>query len=159
MGQKLSKFYIYSSIDKKYKGYTIVLEISRTFNSGHWTKETMTTIVGDQLMSDLNDLLRGVQISWRSAFVNKVIEIVGTKYSFASIIDGTDFQVLVGTITGVSYTNGHGLMLQVSNYEFDGFPIWGIFFDPNSKSWTLITSKKDSVDIRNFTGEFKLYVN
>lgn len=79
--------------------------------------------------------------------------IVGMRFSFLCK-HGSHQQLIVGSITGISYSDEMGLMFQISNERFWGLPIQGLFFDPQSETWTLTTSKTDVVDIRNFEGTF-----
>jgi hypothetical protein len=79
--------------------------------------------------------------------------IVGLRFSFLCK-HGSHEQLIVGSITGISYSDEMGFMFQISNERFWGLPILGLFFDPQSKTWTLTTSKTDVVDIRNFEGTF-----
>ena len=82
--------------------------------------------------------------------------IVGLRFSFLCK-HGSHEQIIFGSITGISYSDEMGLMFQISNERFWGLPILGLFFDPQSKTWTLTTSKTDVVDIRNFEGTFSWY--
>lgn len=117
----------------------------------------MTPANHEGLMRDFSSLLRVILQEFSVS--GKEVEIVGKKYSF-SCLHGSHFQRIIGTITGVSYSDELGLMLQVSNAEFFGMPIRGIFYDRNQGAFTLtaVVRSEGKGDVRkDFNGVFRIF--